>query len=242
MGECPYLIFIQTERKNSSFINLNKNDLIKYKKCFNVFMKSKDCYMKKVTIRSLILLLIFSCKPKEVLDVYDLEKQDFKKNEAVEGNYLKIMRSKSKDIHYYRYYDACQKTDQETDLCKTVDVINQVIQEEYSEQAKEDPLLIEKVKHLDLSSKNIKNLDPLVGLTQLESLNLEHNQIESLEALKGLTALKYLNLTGNKILRLNLDSIKFLNNIKKVILYHNPICLKFEKTRQNSSELKTSCE
>ena len=75
-------------------------------------------------------------------------------------------------------------------------------------------------KNLALGSQNLTTLEPLEGLTQLESLNLNNNQItledtKSQEILQAMTNLKSLYLNNNKI-----TNIVTINSLKNLTTLH----------------------
>ena len=75
-------------------------------------------------------------------------------------------------------------------------------------------------KNLNLGSQNLTTLEPLEGLTQLESLNLNNNQItledtKSQEILQAMTNLKSLYLNNNKI-----TNIVTINSLKNLTTLH----------------------
>jgi len=77
---------------------------------------------------------------------------------------------------------------------------------------------------LDLSARNIYNLDTIIGLSQLKdlhTLDLSYNQLKSIEELRFLRNLKNLNLSFNKIY--SLQGLQFLSEIKCLDLAHNEI-------------------
>lgn len=55
------------------------------------------------------------------------------------------------------------------------------------------------LKLVDLSYNNIKSINNLNEIKQMESLDLSHNQIEKIENIDNLSALKELNLSFNTI-------------------------------------------
>ncbi len=59
---------------------------------------------------------------------------------------------------------------------------------------------IKKLRKLDLSHNQLKNVKGLETLTSLEVLNLSHNQLSSTEGLEGLVNLRELRLYGNGII------------------------------------------
>lgn len=68
---------------------------------------------------------------------------------------------------------------------------------------------------LDLSNKNIENINEIIGLEELfdlRELNLNNNQIKEIEALESLTNLQILNLSEN-----NITQIKGLDNLKTLM-------------------------
>ena len=76
-------------------------------------------------------------------------------------------------------------------------------------------------KNLDLSRQGLTTLEPIEGLTQLETLNLTNNQItledeKSQEILSKMINLKTLNLTYNKIT--NITVFNTLKNLKTLYL------------------------
>ena len=79
---------------------------------------------------------------------------------------------------------------------------NKVKSLELSSKNLADVSLLEKldnVEELNLAGNNIADLEPLKELVKLKVLNLAGNQIEGLDPLKGLTQLEVLHLGGNKI-------------------------------------------
>jgi hypothetical protein len=73
------------------------------------------------------------------------------------------------------------------------------------------------IKSLNLSETQVANLEPLKGLTALQSLNLGNSkQVANLEPLKGLTALQTLNLYGTNVD--NLEPLKGLTALQSLNL------------------------
>ena len=107
-------------------------------------------------------------------------------------------------------------------------------------------------KVLDLSSQGLTSLEPLEGLTQLESLNLTSNQItledeKSQEILRKMTNLKTINLTYNKITDItvfntsqNLKSLYLGGDNNKVNLKEiEDIISNLQNLRVSNDSLKT---
>ncbi len=76
--------------------------------------------------------------------------------------------------------------------------------------------------HLWLTNKNITDLSPLAGLTNLDELWLDHNKLSDLSPLAGLTNLKNLILMYNKNIA-DLSPLTGLTNLKALMLSGNNI-------------------
>jgi internalin A len=74
---------------------------------------------------------------------------------------------------------------------------------------------------LELSEKNISDLQPLSGFTELISLNLYGNKISDIKPIGGLTNLIDLNLNNNKII--NIKPLSGLSQLKTIYLQNNRI-------------------
>jgi Leucine-rich repeat (LRR) protein len=73
------------------------------------------------------------------------------------------------------------------------------------------------LQSLDLSmTEVVDNLEPLKGLTALQSLNLNQTKVDNLEPLKGLTALRSLNLSSTQVD--NLEPLKGLTALQSLDL------------------------
>lgn len=94
---------------------------------------------------------------------------------------------------------------------------------------------------LNLSSNRITNCANLRPLAKLQYLNLSNNRIKSLSGLEGLESLKMLNLTDNQLETLDeFHSLTNLKNFTQLILAgtpksssSNPICLKNRNYKQD---------
>lgn len=74
-----------------------------------------------------------------------------------------------------------------------------------------------KLQTLDLSGDaGVSDLEPLKGLTALQSLNLTLTQVADLEPLKGLTKLQSLDLAGTSVA--NLEPLKGLTELRDLTL------------------------
>ena len=97
---------------------------------------------------------------------------------------------------------------------------------------------------LNLSYKELTNLDVLEGLIELETLNLSGNKLtledeKSKEILKRMEKLDTLNLNNNKII--NASVINELSKLKRLMIYDNDINLKdIEDIISNLNELRIS--
>lgn len=85
---------------------------------------------------------------------------------------------------------------------------------------------LEKVKTLDISSKQISDLTPLTGLSGLEKLYLQDNLITDLKPLAGLKKLKYLGLSNNRITALS--QLGQMKDLEQLLLFGNPDITKAE--------------
>ena len=74
-----------------------------------------------------------------------------------------------------------------------------------------------KIRHLDLTDKNIKKIMDIEGLdllTNLEDLNLSHNDISEINGLNNLIKSRNLNLSHNKISKIeNLENLTELRSL-----------------------------
>jgi len=59
--------------------------------------------------------------------------------------------------------------------------------------------VLKNLQTLDLSGQSLKDISPLMTMTQLTNLNLNNNQITDLSALSGMTVLKVLNANSNQL-------------------------------------------
>ena len=80
---------------------------------------------------------------------------------------------------------------------------------------------ISKLTALELNSKQISDIYPLIGLSNLEKLHLFNNQISDLAPLAWLSNLKELSLGGNKIA--DIAPLAVLSNLNMLILFENEI-------------------
>jgi Leucine-rich repeat (LRR) protein len=85
---------------------------------------------------------------------------------------------------------------------------------------------LEKVKTLEIGSKQITDLTPLSGLTGLEKLYLQDNLITDLKPLAGLKKLKYLGLSNNQIT--TLSQLGQMKDLEQLLLFGNPDITKAE--------------
>jgi internalin A len=74
---------------------------------------------------------------------------------------------------------------------------------------------------LDLSDRQISNIQPLSKLTNLTYLDLSDNQINDIKPLLKLTNLTYLDLGRNQIV--DIRPLSQLTNLKQLYLWGNPI-------------------
>lgn len=74
---------------------------------------------------------------------------------------------------------------------------------------------------LDLEGNQIKDIQPIAQLREIQSLNLARNQISDLSPLTELTKLQYLHLAGNQID--NLEAIAKMENMRSLYLSKNSI-------------------
>ena len=103
-------------------------------------------------------------------------------------------------------------------------------------------------KKLDLSLQEIKTLEALEGMTQINHLNLQHNAItledeKSKEIIKNMKELKYLDLSYNKVT--NVVEINELTNLRELLLAgeENKVDLKqIEDIISNLNKLTVSNE
>ena len=84
------------------------------------------------------------------------------------------------------------------------------------------------MRHLYLPGKNISDLTPLAGLTNLKELYLHHNSISDISPLKGLTGLKELSLEdisiqGNISVLANLTQLEWLSLVNNGISDISPL-------------------
>lgn len=108
---------------------------------------------------------------------------------------------------------------------------------------------ISQVKNLDLSGKNLKNLNGLSNFANLEKLIAQNNNFENIDELKNLSNLKYLNLNG-----CNLESkavtVSSLSNLEELHLENNKLVsrnlsqsvsslTKLQKLYVNNNKLKS---
>ncbi len=77
------------------------------------------------------------------------------------------------------------------------------------------------ITSLDLSSKQIRDIEVLGSLNHLTSLNLKNNEIRDLKPLKSLTKLKKLVLTKNKIE--DVEPLSALYELRELYLDNNEI-------------------
>lgn len=81
---------------------------------------------------------------------------------------------------------------------------------------------INEVKNLDLSGKELKNLNGLSNFANLEKLIAQNNEFEDISELSKLTNLKYLNLNGCNLNK-KVSAINSLNNLEELHLDNNAI-------------------
>ncbi len=79
----------------------------------------------------------------------------------------------------------------------------------------------EKVTTLDLSSQSLTSLEPIKGLTSLQSLSLFGTPVASLEPIKGLTSLLWLSLSSTQVA--SLEPIKGLTSLQSLSLSGTPV-------------------
>lgn len=77
------------------------------------------------------------------------------------------------------------------------------------------------LKNINLTSNNVKDIEPLKDLTKLEYINLHDNDVEDISALENLVKLKEIDLSSNNIK--DIRSLKNLNELKRVDIYHNKV-------------------
>ncbi len=84
------------------------------------------------------------------------------------------------------------------------------------------PLLgLTNLQYLDLTHNQIQDASPLSGLTNLQHLGLSHNQIQDASPLSGLTNLQHLGLSHNQIQ--DASPLSGLVNLKELFLENNEI-------------------
>lgn len=81
---------------------------------------------------------------------------------------------------------------------------------------------LNKLTYLDLSNNTIRNIDPLMSMTELRELNLAHNALTDLDALTNLKKLTQLDVSFNSLKTLrplyNITGLKKLNASNNLIL------------------------
>ena len=83
------------------------------------------------------------------------------------------------------------------------------------------------------------NLSPLIELKKIKKIDVSYNQIENIEPLRYLIKLEYLNLDNNKIQ--NLEPLKNLINLKYLSINQNKVgCLEPLKNLINIERLELS--
>ncbi len=80
---------------------------------------------------------------------------------------------------------------------------------------------VKSITRLDCGNRQIKNINGLEHLAQLNDLKLYTNQISDLSPLANLTQLSFLSLQGNNVS--DLSPIKNLLNLNELVLSHNQI-------------------
>jgi internalin A len=99
--------------------------------------------------------------------------------------------------------------------------INEIIKSLHVHSWYEAYQKLQTLEFLDLSEKNLSNLEPLRGLTHLNQLDLSRNHIKNIEPLSGLTGLMKLNLFENDIS--NLEPLRGLTQLVQLDLFKNKI-------------------
>jgi len=132
------------------------------------------------------------------------------------------------------FADWClNKTTESLEIRHTVDVLLQVAETQDCHQAEK---LLSTRTELFLSNKQITDLRPLSGLTNLTFLFLDNNQITDLKPLSGLTNLTDLLLNNNSLT--DLKPLSTLINLAQLSLDNNQIGdLKPLSTLTNLTEL-----
>lgn len=74
---------------------------------------------------------------------------------------------------------------------------------------------------LDLENNDIADIDPIMGLKNLQSINLAKNRIGDLTAITKLTRIQYLHLANNRIV--DLQPLEGLQNLRSLYLSNNKI-------------------
>jgi|GEM_PF-2110773 len=117
------------------------------------------------------------------------------------------------------FADWClNKTTESLEIRHTVDVLLQVAETQDCHQAEK---LLSTRTELFLSNKQITDLRPLSGLTNLTFLFLDNNQITDLKPLSGLTNLIGFSLSKNQIT--DLKPLSGLTNLTQLWLDNNQI-------------------
>lgn len=94
--------------------------------------------------------------------------------------------------------------------------------------------ILENTTSLDLSSKELSDINPLGFMKKLVTLNLENNQIKDLYPLRNMLKLESLNISKNNIDYLN--ALSSLTNLKEIYATHNNLTRITELTSLASLE------
>jgi Leucine-rich repeat (LRR) protein len=91
-----------------------------------------------------------------------------------------------------------------------------------NEPGKEDLHQVAGIAKMDLSSyPELKSIEPLYHVQNLQELNISHTNVESIEALYELRELKYLNISYSKVR--SISSLENNNSLKEIDLSHTKV-------------------